>query len=196
MKKKILISISILIIVAIAIRLVSVSVEQKKEFNYHRNFPKTIKLWSNDFNQNDTIPIKFTGLGDNVSPSLNWVNLPSDTKSLAVIVVDYDAPSPAIKIATINHWIIFNIHPDINHIDEATPSEELIKKGMKLGINITGGINYVGPNPPLGTHNYYFRIYALSIQSLDLDKPTKKELMEKMKGNIIAYGELIGKYKK
>lgn len=196
MKKKILILISSLIILVIIGRLVFVGIEQKNEFNYHKNIQKSINFWSDDFKQGEFIPTEFTGLGQDVSPSLHWDNLPSETKSIAIIAVDYDAPSPVIKFTTIDHWIIFNISPDIKYLDKAITHQEMVNAGMNLGINITGGVDYVGPNPPLGTHNYYFRIYALSIPFIELTNPTKKELMEKMKNNIIAYGELIGKYKK
>jgi Raf kinase inhibitor-like YbhB/YbcL family protein len=196
MKKKILILIPSLIILVIIVRIVLVEIEQKKEFNYHSDIQKSIKLWSNDFKPNEIIPTEFTCLGDNLSPSLYWDNMPSGTKSLVIIAVDYDAPSPIIKFTTIDHWIIFNINPSITHIDKAITHQELVKDSMSLGTNITGKTDYVGPNPPFGTHKYYFRIYALSVSNIDLTKPTKKILMEKMKNNIIAYGELIGKYKK
>lgn len=196
MKKKIVIIIPSLLILAIIARLVFVAIEQKNEFNYHKDIQKSINFGSDDFKQNEDIPTEFTGLGHNVSPSLHWDNLPTGTKSIAIIAVDYDAPSPVIKFTTIDHWIVYNINPDIKHIDKAITHQELVEAGMNLGVNITGGVDYVGPNPPFGTHNYYFRIYALSIPSIELTNPTKKELMAKMKNNIIAYGELIGKYKK
>jgi Raf kinase inhibitor-like YbhB/YbcL family protein len=196
MIKKILIIILGLLILAIIARIVFIAIEQKNEFNYHCDIPKSINFWSDDFRQGDFIPTEFTGFGRDVSPSLYWDNLPQGTQSIVIIAVDYDAPSPIIKFMTIDHWIIFNISPDINHLDKAITHQKLVDAGMKLGINITGGVDYVGPNPPLGTHKYYFRIYALSIPSIELTNPTKKELMEKMKNNIIAYGELIGKYKK
>ena len=70
------------------------------------------------------------------------------------------------------------------------------KEGINLGLNVNGEVGYVGPNPPMGIHKYYFRVYALSVPSLDLVKPTRADLMEKVKDNVIAYGELIGTYSK
>jgi Raf kinase inhibitor-like YbhB/YbcL family protein len=196
MLKKTLIAIPILIIILIVGRFVYVVIDQKKEFNFHDSIPKSIKIWSNDFKQNEAIPIEFTGLGEEISPSLYWDNLPTETKSLVITAVDYDGPSPTVKLFTIDHWVMFNIDPRIDHLDKAITLEALEKEGMNSGLNINGGVDYVGPNPPLGTHKYYFRIYALSVPSLDLDKPTRKALMEEIKDNIIGYGELIGTYKK
>ncbi|MBP7460784.1 MAG: YbhB/YbcL family Raf kinase inhibitor-like protein [Candidatus Delongbacteria bacterium] len=196
MIKKTLIFIPFLLLLVIAFRMVTVYIEQNDEFNYHRNIPKSIRLWSADFEPNGTIPIRFTALGENVSPSLYWDNVPAETQSLAIIVVDYDAPSPFIKLTTIDHWIVFNIDPTIKCFDPALTSRQLIEDSMSLGITITGGTDYVGPNPPLGTHRYYFRVYALSVSHLDLLKPTKEILMNTMKDKVLAYGELIGVFKK
>ena len=186
----------ILIIIIIAARIIFVNIQQQGEFDYHNNITKTIKLWSEDFEQGETIPERFTGLGEELSPSLYWDNIPPETKSLAIIVVDYDAPSPIIKLTTIDHWIVFNIDPDINYFKEAATSQQLQEKNISLGKNITGRVEYVGPNPPIGTHNYYFRIYALSVSHIDLNEPSKETLMDKMKDNIIAYGELVGIFAK
>jgi Raf kinase inhibitor-like YbhB/YbcL family protein len=194
--KRVLIIILSLIIVAIIGRVVFVNIDQKKEFEYHSTIQKSIKLWSTDFESNGPIPIEYTGLGEELSPSLYWDNLPSETKSLVITTVDYDGPSPNFKIMTIDHWVLFNIDPSINHIDKGITLEELEEKGIKLGLNVNGEVGYVGPNPPMGTHKYYFRIYALSVPSLDLVKPSRADLMEKVKDNIIAYGELIGTYSK
>ena len=196
MLKKILIAIPILIIVLIVGRVIFVNLDQKKEFDFHSNLDKSINLSSNDFKQNEAIPIEFTGLGEEISPSLHWDNLPPETKSLVITAADYDGPSPTIKLFTIDHWVLFNINPSIDHLDKAITLEALEKQGIDLGLNVYSEAKYIGPNPPMGTHQYYFRIYALSVPSLELDKPTRNELMEEIKDNIIAYGELVGTYKK
>jgi Raf kinase inhibitor-like YbhB/YbcL family protein len=194
--KRVLIIIPSLIILAIIGRVAFVNIDQKKEFEYHSTIQKSIKLWSTDFESNATIPKENTGLGEELSPSLYWDNLPSGTKSLMITTVDYDGPSPNFKLMTIDHWVMYNIDPNINHIDKAITLEELENQGIKLGLNVNGEVGYVGPNPPMGIHEYYFRIYALSVPSVDLVKPSRAGLMEKVKDNILAYGELIGTYSK
>lgn len=194
--KRILIIIPSLIILAIIARVVFVNIDQKKEFEYHSTLQKSINLWSDGFDPNSPIPTEYTGLGEELSPTLHWDNLPSGTKSLIVTTVDYDGPSPNFKLMTIDHWVLFNIDPSIDHIDKAITLEDLEIQGIKLGLNVNGEVGYVGPNPPMGIHKYYFRIYALSVPSVDLVKPTRAELMEKVKDNILAYGELIGTYSK
>ena len=92
--KRILIIVPSVLVLAIIARVVFVNMDQKKEFEYHSTLQKSIKLWSNDFESNNAIPIEFTGLGEELSPSLYWGNLPSGTKSLVITAVDYDGPSP------------------------------------------------------------------------------------------------------
>ena len=193
--KRILIIIPGLLILATVARVVFVNIDQKEEFSYHSTLQKSIKLWSDGFEPNSAIPTEYTGLGEELSPSLHWNNLPSGTKSLMITTVDYDGPSPNFKIMTIDHWVLYNIDPSIDHIDKAITLEELEKQGIKLGLNVNGEVGYVGPNPPMGVHKYYFRIYALSVPSVDLVKPSRGDLMEKVEDNILAYGELIGTYK-
>lgn len=193
--KRILIIVPGVLVLAIIARVVFVNMDQKKEFEYHSTLQKSINLWSNGFEPNSPIPTEFTGLGAELSPSLHWDNLPSGTKSLMITTVDYDGPSPNFKIMTIDHWVLFNINPSIDHIEKAITLQELEKEGINLGLNVNGETGYVGPNPPMGMHKYYFRIYALSVPKVDLFNPSRADLMGKVKDNILAYGELIGTYK-
>ena len=56
---------------------------------------------------------------------------------------------------------------------------------------------YQGPCPPFGTHRYFFKVYALDIM-LDLEpkKAIKKKILKAIEGHVLAYGELMGKYKR
>ena len=50
--------------------------------------------------------------GGNVSPELQWVRAPKDTKSFAVTVYDPDAPTGSGWW----HWVIFNIPPSVTSL--------------------------------------------------------------------------------
>ncbi len=142
-----------------------------------------MKLKSPEFENNEYIPKRFTCGGENVNPALIIENAPTDTKSLALIFDDPDAP-----MATWVHWVVFNI-PVISRIeDDSVPG--------KQGINDFGRLDYGGPCPPFGTHRYFFKIYALDVE-LNLEEGiTETELEEAMTGHILAKAELIGLYKK
>lgn len=136
------------------------------------------------FENQKLIPKKFSCDGEEVNPPLVVDAIPKETKSLALIVDDPDAPS-----GTYDHWIIWNIELTGKIGENTVPGVE--------GVNSSGSHSYIGMCPPYGTHRYFFKVYALDIK-LDL-KPqmTKKKDLEKaMQGHILAKGELIGLYKR
>ncbi|MEX1027481.1 MAG: YbhB/YbcL family Raf kinase inhibitor-like protein, partial [Candidatus Paceibacterota bacterium] len=51
--------------------------------------------------------------------------------------------------------------------------------------------------PNHGRHRYYFRLYALDTESLDLSQGAKRgELDAKMQGHVLAEAELMGTYER
>lgn len=148
-----------------------------------------INLRSSAFENDGLIPSKYTCDGENISPNLNWDNLPSGTKTLAIILNDLDAPSGDFV-----HWIIYNIPSNVKNLQENLRTTFNTPDEVRIGTNSFGRIGYGGPCPPSGTHHYHFNIYALNtILHLDVGA-TKKELMTAMNGHIISEGLLIGKY--
>jgi len=143
----------------------------------------SMRITSPDFENNQFIPKKFTCQGEDVNPSLIIEGIPKETKSLALIMDDPDAP-----MGTWVHWVVFDI-PVINRIEEnSIPG--------KQGRNNFGRENYGGPCPPSGTHRYFFKVYALDTV-LNLAEGISKGALEKaMQGHILDKAELIGLYKK
>jgi len=150
-----------------------------------------IKIESDAFKYGEIIPVKYTCDGEDISPPLRWENIPEGTKSLVLICDDPDAP-----MGTWDHWILFNIPPDVKELPEGIKPLEKLENGAIHGKNSWKKLGYGGPCPPFGTHRYFFKIYALDTV-LDL-KPgaTKKEILKAMEGHIIGCGELMGKYKR
>ena len=144
-----------------------------------------MKITSSAFQEGANIPSKFSCDGANTSTPLQISDVPSEAKSLVLIVDDPDAPS-----GLFTHWAVWNISPQTSTIAEgSTP------KGMK-GTNDFGKSGYGGPCPPSGTHRYYFKIFALD-RELDLPSGAKRgQLDAAMKGHVIAQGELMGRYSK
>jgi len=130
------------------------------------------------------IPEQYTCDGLNEPPDLSINNIPFGTKCLAIIVDDPDGP-----IGTWTHWIAWNIAP-----------KSIIKtskiKGSQ-GINNFGMFKYCGPCPPNGIHHYHFKVYALDALLSDLNRNCTKHQLEKaISSHILAFGELIGLYKR
>lgn len=144
-------------------------------------------LSSNAFDNNHSIPIKYTCYGESVSPQLSWSNIPDGTKSFALIVDDTDAP-----LGTFTHWILYNLPSDTRSLDE---NVQQLPKGTKVGLNNWHKKEYGAPCPPTKNHHYHFKLYALNT-FLDLpEKTTSKELQQAMKNNILAEAKLVGIYK-
>lgn len=141
-----------------------------------------MKIISSEFKNNEKIPSNYTCEGEDVNPPLEFVDVPEDAKSLALIVDDPDAPGK-----TWVHWVVFNIPPETEEIDEDTVPDDAI-----LGRTDFGNKSYGGPCPPSGTHRYFFKLYALDAM-LDLDSgASKQEVLDAMNGRIIEKAELVG----
>jgi Raf kinase inhibitor-like YbhB/YbcL family protein len=144
----------------------------------------TLHISSAAFKHHDFIPALYTCEGENINPSLKIDKLPEGMEYFALIVDDPDAPQ-----GVFTHWVVWNIPP-------SHQVEENSLTGGVEGLNDYGKHKYMGPCPPQGTHRYFFKVYALD-RKLDLDVTSKKEDLERaMQGHILAYGELIGLYKK
>jgi Raf kinase inhibitor-like YbhB/YbcL family protein len=154
---------------------------------------KNLDIKSNAFAQGDTIPVKYTCDGINISAPLSWSDPPEGAESLALICDDPDAPR-----GTWVHWVLFNMPPGITGLSEGIAvSKDKTTEGAIEGINDFGNNSYGGPCPPPGAaHRYYFKIYALD-KKLDLtSKATKADIEAAMTGHILAKGQLMGKYKR
>ena len=150
-----------------------------------------LKIMSSAFYEGDMIPQKYTCDGADISPPLAWDAMPINTKSLALISDDPDAP-----MGTWVHWVIYNIPPTIKELPENIPSHKIIENGAQQGTNDFQKIGYGGPCPPRGTHRYYFKLYALD-KVLDTEPGlTKAQLLKAMEGHVLAQGQLMGKYKR
>jgi len=158
-----------------------------------------IVITSSAFKEGGMIPAKYTCDGQNISPPLKWEQVPQGTarlsspksKSFALICDDPDAP-----LGTWVHWVMWNIPTEANGLPESIlPAKELLD-GSKQGINSSRKQGYSGPCPPGGTHRYYFKIYALD-EKLNLPPASaKQDLLDAMKGHILAEGSLMGKYQR
>src|SRR5690349_13462148 len=72
----------------------------------HAHKTVTLDVTSPAFRANGAIPAEYTCDGDEKTPPLSWSNVPAQTKSIAVMLEDPDAPQ-----GTFTHWIVTNISP-------------------------------------------------------------------------------------
>jgi len=148
-----------------------------------------MKLTSTAFSEGGMIPAQYTCNGPDVSPPLNWEDVPEETKSMALIADDPDAP-----VGTWVHWVLYNLPTDSRELQEDLPKTKVLPNGAMQGTNDFRKIGYNGPCPPGGTHRYFFKLYALD-ELVDLNPGArKKDLLDAMKGHILAECQLMGKF--
>lgn len=145
-----------------------------------------LKISSTAFEHNATIPKKYTCEGANINPPLRIDGIPESAKCLAIIVDDPDAPN-----GTFTHWMAWNLPPRPNIAENDFP------EGSQ-GRNDFEKQNYMGPCPPPGEeHRYFFKVYALDSRiDLDPSEADKEALEILLEEKRIAYGELVGLFKK
>ena len=168
--------------------------KQEDEKAFHAGLNKSIILQSSDFENGGQMPVDVADKGINHSPQLSWHNLPEGTRSLAVMVTDYDAPAPNLHLFTASHWVLYNIQVSDSVLPKGISTGQLNTLNITVGKNYAGKKVYTGPRPPFGVHQYYFRIYALDFNHLFLADESRDELYKAMKNHIIGYGELIGTF--
>ncbi|HWR00392.1 MAG TPA: YbhB/YbcL family Raf kinase inhibitor-like protein [Chlorobaculum sp.] len=154
-----------------------------------------LALSSPAFRHMESIPTVFTCDGRNVSPPLAWSHVPPGTKSLVLIVDDPDAPDPAAPKITWVHWLLYNIPTSMDRLAEGAGNRAPLKPLMD-GTGSSKKTGYGGPCPPIGTHRYFHKLYALDVVLPDLSLPDKTALEAAMKGHILGEAVLIGTYRK
>lgn len=124
-----------------------------------------LTLKSPEFENEGQIPEKYTCDGEGISPTL-WIRgVPENCESLVLIMDDPDAPG-----GTFDHWIVWNISPKIEKIEEGQEPEG------PHGKNDFGNLEYGGPCPPSGTHRYRIKLYALDSKIELPEGSSKKEV--------------------
>ena len=147
---------------------------------------RDFKISSPAFENSGTIPKKYGCGGDNVNPPLRIENVPPETKSMALIFDDQDAPGGSYV-----HWVLWNIDPGTKEIKEGSVPEKAVQ-----GMNGFKKNSYGGPCPPTRPHRYVFKVFALDT-FLNINPASTKPVLEQaMKGHVLGETQLKGTYKK
>ncbi len=153
-----------------------------------------MEILSSAFKDGEKIPVQYVmpgAGGKNVSVPLTWKNVPSETKSFALSIVD---PHPVAQNWV--HWLVINIPAQVTTLEEGASKKRMPKGSVELK-NSFGDIGYGGPQPPKGTgeHPYVITLYALNVERLDLGVNTSLTSFKKaLEGKVIASASITGKY--
>ncbi len=192
-KKMLKIVLIILVVSTLLIGMLALYIIRIRDESKDRIFmEEDLTVTSTDFEDGGTIPVEYTGRGEDISPELTLSILSPNAKTVAVVMDDLDHP-----IGTYNHWVIWNL-PAQQLIPQAIPrGERLDALGGAVQGNAYGRHCYRGPLPPkgMGTHSYKFNVYVLDT-FLNLDaRSAKKQLLAAMEGHILQYGSITGRFK-
>jgi Raf kinase inhibitor-like YbhB/YbcL family protein len=145
-------------------------------------------LESPAFENGAGIPVKYTCDGEDVSPQLDWKNPPEGTRSYTLVVDDPDAPD-----GTFTHWIVYDLPAQLTSLPEGASGPGT------SGRNDFQESGFGGPCPPPnhGEHRYFFRLYALDVESLGLaDNVGRQELDAAIDGHVVGTAELMGRFER
>jgi Raf kinase inhibitor-like YbhB/YbcL family protein len=151
-----------------------------------------LTLTSSAFRDGESIPVRHTCDGEDLSPPLGWTGAPVETRTFALVCDDPDAPR-----GTWVHWLIWNLPADAVELGQGVPPPPELPSGARQGINDGGDLGYGGPCPPPGKpHRYFFRLYALDT-ALNLPPGVQgPDLEAAMAGHILAEGTTMGIYER
>ncbi|MDX1584125.1 MAG: YbhB/YbcL family Raf kinase inhibitor-like protein [Thermoanaerobaculia bacterium] len=98
--------------------------------------------------------------GGNRNPEIRWANVPEGTKSLALIVIDTDAPTVGDDVnqegrtvpedlprTDFHHWVLVDIDPGLERIEKGSASDGVTAGGKPTGETehgVTGQNDYTG----------------------------------------------------
>ncbi len=163
-----------------------------RDMAYHQSLVASIEVRSDDFEHLQEMPVQFSCSGDGSSPHIEWTPGPEGTLSYALVATDWDAPSPSFRLLTVPHWVLFDIPPSFTEIPHNAGIGELTELGVQVGTAMGGTEGYLPACPPLGRHQYQFRVYALDVDVIRPESNTRGDVLAAIRGRVLSYGELIG----
>ena len=157
--------------------------------------PATLRLSSPAFGDGGPVPPRSAGagVGDNVSPALEWTGVPAGAEELAIIVQDPDAPLPR----PVTHLIAYGVDPNSRGAPEGA-FDAGQTGSIRLGRGSFGRVGYQGPRPVAGhgPHRYVFQMLALA-KPLHFGSPPHLTMVTAaMAGIVLARGMLTGSYER
>lgn len=144
------------------------------------------------FNEGSRIPERYTGDGDNLSPPLEWTDVPPGTRSFALVCEDPDAPS-----GTFRHWGVAGIPADQRELPEGFGNAP--PRRCAFAKNDFGRAAYDGPAPPPGhgPHHYHFRLAALDAEGISAAaQESVVDFWGRVRPHILAEAQTVGVYER
>jgi Raf kinase inhibitor-like YbhB/YbcL family protein len=158
----------------------------------------SLEVTSPQFEPGQRLPQSATAQGDGpheqfverggVPPALRWSGAPQGMRSFAVVCEDADAPLPEPFV----HWLVYGIPATAQSLDASSAHS------VPEGKNSTMKTGFAPAAPPLGhgRHHYHFQVFALDSE-VDLDPGAGRgDLLDAMRGHVLAWGDLVGTFER
>jgi Raf kinase inhibitor-like YbhB/YbcL family protein len=157
-------------------------------------------LKSPAFADGSQIPRQYTQAGEQVSPPLQWANVPDGVVSFVLVVHDPDAAT-GNGTDDVLHWLLWNIPATETQLAASVPHGPELPGGMRQ-ISATGPF-YRGPGAAAAgpAHHYTFELFALDTM---LDVPaagaspaqTRASVLAAMAGHVRGKAVYVGLFKR
>jgi len=152
-----------------------------------------MRLKSSAFDDGAVIPRQFTGEGGDVSPPLDWSDVPEGTSSFVVLCEDPDAP-----LGAWHHWAAYDIPADCDGLPPGAAAQA-VQQGFEQALNDFGKPGYGGPLPPRsdGPHHYCFHVLAVSTGRLPVRRrPSCLQVEREARRHLLGEAVLTGVYER
>jgi Raf kinase inhibitor-like YbhB/YbcL family protein len=108
-------------------------------------------------------------------------------RSFALICEDPDAKQPKPFV----HWLVYAIPGHTRSVDSNLVA-------FREGKNSRGEEGYAPAAPPSGDrpHHYHFQLFALDREVMLAPDADRDELLNAIRGHVVAWGELVGTYER
>jgi phosphatidylethanolamine-binding protein (PEBP) family uncharacterized protein len=148
-----------------------------------------LPLKSPAFADGEPIPRRFAGpgVGDNVSPPLQWSGVPVEADHLVFILEDIDVPFSRPLIHTLSL-----LPPDATALPEGA-----LARGSSAAVHLRGmlGSGYSGPRPIVGHGPHRYRFMLFAVQG-NVDTSSQRAAIDSMVGHVVARGRVVGTYER
>ncbi len=134
--------------------------------------------------------------GGNMSPELQWTNVPAGTRSFVITLFDgdvHDSPSGWW------HWVLYDVPANVSKLPMGAGSERksLMPARALEGRTDLGTAAYHGPCPDKSDppHHYVFTIYAVDVARLPVPPEASGAMVTSTAlGHLKGKAVLVGRY--
>ena len=161
--------------------------------------PPPLTMTSTSFADGAVIPDKYTQVGNQASPALNWTNVPAGTVTFFLHMHDMELARNKTTDDQV-HWVVWNIPGNVTSLPEGVPAGATLANGaFQYSVN---GASYRGPGAPATgpRHHYTFELFALDTK-LDVQPGTdafvtRAELVKAIQGHILGKAVYVGLFRR